>query len=84
MKNPLLKFRTLDDEDVILTKEGIYMSEITKSYSFEKNQNNPLELKYFDASKRFDSKNGKYTFRFKNDVDKDSLDVLLNPYQHHF
>ena len=78
LKNPLLKFRTLDDEDLVLTKGGIYMSEITKSYSFEKNQNNPLELKYFDASKRFDSKNGKYTFRFKNDVDKDSLDVLLN------
>ena len=78
LKNPLLKFRTLDDEDLVLTKEGIYMSEITKSYSFEKNQNNPLELKYFDASKRFESKNGKYTFRFKNDVDKDSLTILLN------
>lgn len=78
LKTPLLKFRTIEDEDVVLTKEGIFMSEITKSYSFEKNQNNPLELKYFDVSKRFESKNGKYTFRFKNDVNKDSLTILLN------
>mgnify|MGYP006113469687 CR=1 FL=1 len=80
LENPLLKFRTLEDEEVVLTKEGIYMNESNseKSYSFLQNLNNPLEIKYFDASKRFESKNGKYSFRFKKDVDEDSLMILLS------